>query len=348
VTDPVLEVLGAPGSPYTRKMIALLRYRHIPHEVTWGGHHQAPRPGYPAPRVKLLPTIYRRGEEGSREALVDTTPLIRRFERDYAGREAIPAHPLLAFLCDLIEDYGDEWLTRPMFHYRWAHAADRDNIEPLLILWNDPTCDDKTLEELATAFGERQHGRLHVVGSNKTTAATIENSYLRLVDILDRLLARRGFVLGGRPSAADFALYGQLTQLAIVEPTPATLTRQRSPRLRAWVDRVEDLSGLPVSDADWFAPDEALEATAPLLAEIGRVYLPFLRANAAALAAGRDTVDATIDGAPWTQPVFPYQARCLAALRDALAPLDTRWREMLRGRLDAEAWQVLAGDMSGA
>ncbi|NBQ07027.1 MAG: glutathione S-transferase, partial [Betaproteobacteria bacterium] len=31
-----LELLGVPGSPYTRKMLALLRYRRIPHRMIWG------------------------------------------------------------------------------------------------------------------------------------------------------------------------------------------------------------------------------------------------------------------------------------------------------------------------
>ena len=29
-------LIGAPPSPYTRKMIALLRYRQIPYEIIWG------------------------------------------------------------------------------------------------------------------------------------------------------------------------------------------------------------------------------------------------------------------------------------------------------------------------
>ena len=27
--------VGVTGSPYTRKMLALLRYRHIPHQIIW-------------------------------------------------------------------------------------------------------------------------------------------------------------------------------------------------------------------------------------------------------------------------------------------------------------------------
>jgi hypothetical protein len=62
-----------------------------------------------------------------------------------------------------------------------------------------------------------------------------------------------------------------------------------------------------------------------LLSEVGRVYAPFLLANAAALAAGAERVECEIDGARWAQKPFPYQAKCLRWLRDgyeALAPGD--------------------------
>jgi len=48
-----------------------------------------------------------------------------------------------------------------------------------------------------------------------------------------------------------------------------------------------------------------------MLQEIGRMYAPAQLANAQAVEAGEKTWEAEIDGAPWSQQTFPYQAKCL-------------------------------------
>lgn len=329
-----LELTGAPGSPYTRKMIGVLRYRRLPFSVYWGTGGVPD--GYPAPKVRLLPTFFfPDGEDGALQPVTDSTPIIRRLEQDYPGRSVIPGDPVLRFMNDLIEDYADEWLTKAMFHFRWAHEVDWKNAAPLLVYWNTNTAGDEQAKEAADFFAKRQIERLYVVGSNDVTARTIEDSYARLIGILDSLLERKGFVLGARPSAADFALFGQLTQLAIVEPTSAAITTQASYRVRAWIDLMEDLSGLDPQEEDWFDADEAKEALAPLLSEIGRTYAPAMIANAKAIVDGASTFETEIDGRHWTQPVFKYQAKCLHWLREDHATLSGNER----GSVDA----MLAG-----
>ena len=90
-----LYIQGAPGSPYTRKMLALLRYRHIPYRYINRG--QAEEAGMPRPKVELLPTFYFPTGAGY-EAAVDSTPLIRRLELAYPQRSVLPPDPVLAFL----------------------------------------------------------------------------------------------------------------------------------------------------------------------------------------------------------------------------------------------------------
>jgi glutathione S-transferase len=320
-----LRIVGMPGSPYSRKLRAVLRYRRIPHAwVTAGSpeHRELPRP-----RVELLPQLVLPGPDGTPVAETDSTPLIRRLEREHAGRSVLPTDPVVAFLDALIEDYADEWLTKAMFHYRWAFAPDIAQAAAILPRWFRPEAPDEVAIAGGRQFADRQIDRLGVVGSNATTAITIEMSYRRLLALLDARLTGSRFVMGGRPGAADFALYGQLTQLVGFDPTPRAIALECAPRVVAWVDLVEDLSGLEPRAGEWIDREAAATLLRPLLTEIGRVYIPFLLANADALDRGAGQVACSIDGRPWTQHPFPYQRKCVHVLRaafGALAPDDRR------------------------
>ncbi len=91
--------------------------------------------GLPQPRVQLLPQLLLPGPDGTLEARTDSTPLIRELEQRYAGRSVIPPDGALAFIDALLEDYADEWLTKAMFHYRWAFAPDIANAAAILPRW---------------------------------------------------------------------------------------------------------------------------------------------------------------------------------------------------------------------
>ncbi len=322
-TPPVpLAFKGAPGSPYTRKMQALLRYRRIPYRLLWGD--AAKQPGLPEAAVPLLPTFYLPNEAGELQAVTDSTPLIRRFEREYIGRSVRPSHPMLAWIDSLMEDMADEWLTKAMFHFRWHHEADATKAGDVL-----PTqalgVTVREMQRLSAKshFSQRQIGRLAVVGSNPLTAAGIENSFVRCLDLLDAHFQVAPFLLGSRPASCDFALYGQLTQLVQFDPTPMALSLARSKRVVAWVGLMDDWSGLEPSESDWFNPHSLPDSLLALLRETCATHVPLLLANARALRAGEGVVRVALNGVPWELQAVRYQGKCLAWLREehaALAP----------------------------
>jgi glutathione S-transferase len=328
---PMLQLMGAPGSPYTRKMLAVLRYRRIPYALLTPP--MAAARGLPQPKVPLLPTFYLPGADGALEPATDSSPLIRRFESVYAGREVIPADPVLAFIDMLLEDYADEWLTKAMFHYRWAFPDDARRSGRVLPLYRGLSRPDDDVAERGRAFAERQIGRLKFVGSNAVTGPIIQASYERLLGLLDARFRDAPFLMGARPGSADFALFGQLTQLVAYDPTPMALTLERAPRVYAWTALAEDLSGLEPHPEDWLDTGAVPATLRAILAEVGRTYVPVMLANARAVEQGAATVEAIVEGQSWTQQPFPYQAKCVRWLREAYAALDATARASVDGVL---------------
>ena len=321
--DAPIALKGAPGSPYTRKMLALLRYRRIPYRFLQSAvDGKEPDAGLPQPKVGLMPTFYLPADDGELEAVVDSSPIIRRLDRELLGRPVIAPDPALAFIDFLLEDYGDEWLTKAMFHYRWHYAADIERGGEILPRWRNLAASDAEIAPMSAYIRERQISRLHVVGSNETTAPIIEASYKRFLSLFDAHIRNGPFVLGQRPGAADFAIFGQLTQLTGFDPTPMQIALESAPHVFAWVGVMEDLSGLEPAEDHWFDRDELPDTLRGLLEEVGRVYAPALLANAAAVNQGEDEVRTEIDGRLWTQKPFPYQAKCLQWLRSERARLD--------------------------
>ena len=310
-----LRLKGLPGSPYTRKMLAYMRYRHIKYELVIGDQ-LVDDLDLPKPKVELLPTFYLPNDQGQLEAVVDSTPLIRRLEDEIPGRKTLPENPVLGFINYLIEDYADEWLTKSMFHYRWNYDADIKKAGSILPFWRGLQISKEQHQAAASFVVDRQVSRLYVVGSNDLTAPVIEASYRRFLKIMNAIITRQTFVLGAQPSSADFGIYAQLTQLAKFDPTPMSICLEEAPRVFAWTDAVDDLSGQVCHADGWMSLNEIKEVLGPLLAEIGRVYAPTLIANAKALQDGENQLKTIIDGKSWQQPTFPYHGKCLGWIND--------------------------------
>lgn len=326
MTHP-LTLIGNEGSPYSRKMRAVLRYRHIPHAwvVGNGPEYQTP----PRVPVEVIPVLVWHDETGTmRESMVDSTPQIARLEAEYSARSLRNPDPALEFLSALIEDYADEWCTKAMFHYRWADEAGIAWAREHLIRQINPSTPAEAIAKFADWFGKRQIDRRAVVGSSEVTRPLIEADFAALLAVMSRLIEQRQFLFGARPAAADFGLYGQFTQLCQFDPVSTRLATETAPRVVAWTVRLEDLSGWRPEDSQWLTREAALPALQPLLGLIGSTYTPFLLANAAARAAGQATVECVIQGVRWQQQVFPYQVKCLKWLREHFAGLsmdDQRW-----------------------
>ncbi|MFO1163263.1 MAG: glutathione S-transferase N-terminal domain-containing protein [Reyranellaceae bacterium] len=297
---------GFDPSPYSVKMRALLRYRRIP--FVWDALGSPRDVAVAAGLPPVIPIL--RFPDG--RLMNDSTPLAYALEREHAERSVIPADPVLAYLSDLLEDFGDEWVTKMMFHYRWYYAADRAFAQTWIVSSRDPTMEEQKRRQAMQMFNDRQVGRMALVGCTEQNRPVIEDSYRFVLDTLDRHVRAMPYLLGSRPCLGDFGLYGQL-QILSVDPTPAAEMRARAPDLFCWLMRLDDASGI---EGQWIDPAAPLPATVEaLLGHMAETYLPFLAANAKALQDGAPELEVDLLGRAFKQAPFRYQAKCYDALR---------------------------------
>jgi glutathione S-transferase len=258
-------------------------------------------------KLPLVPLVITPDDEG----IQDSTPIIDRLEHDHPSPSIHPDDPVTAFLSLLIEEFGDEWGNKWMFHYRWARDVDRASAAGRIALSMNPAMDEAAWAALSAQVRERMVSRVWFVGSSDANAPFIEAGFGAAIAQLDAHLAVRQYLFGARPAYADFALWGQLYE-TWTDPTPGALIEARAPNLLAWIHRM--LFPTVIGDFESWA---GLEATlGPFLRDqVGALFLPWTLANAAALAAGQDEFTGRLAGHDWTQKPQKYHARSLQALR---------------------------------
>ena len=300
---------GGGGSPYSHKMRGILHYRRLPFDwvqITPAVRAQIQHGGPPVIPVLELP------EDGSLH--VDSTPLALMLEDRHQQRSIIPDDPAVAFLCYLIEDMADEWVTKMMFHYRWDLEVDQQYSARQIISDNTPGLRGEALARAAEAIRQRQVSRMPLLGCTPQNKPIIEQSFHELLAILDSFATRDEYLFGTRPSLADFGLFGQLKTLAS-DHTPMLIMRSTVPSVYDWVRRLEDSSGI---DGQWHQLMQLRPAVNQLLEFTGRYYLPFLQANANAAESGASDFSLTLAERTYTQPTFKYQVKCYRRLKALL------------------------------
>ena len=152
MNEKPIKLIGNPASPYTRKMIAYLRYKRIPHHVIWGDVSDVLKPMNIDPPKPILLPVFLLPRDGKLTAVTDSTPLIEEFENSYPNRSVYPEDQSLRFINYVLEDFGDEWCTKYMFHYRWHFTEDADNAGTLLPLGIMNNISDDELAFLKTTL----------------------------------------------------------------------------------------------------------------------------------------------------------------------------------------------------
>ncbi len=293
-------VIGSEESPYSVKVRSYFRYKGIPHQ--WSDRQEAGDLYSRYARLPLIPLVVTPEETG----IQDSTPIIETMEAKFPEPGIHPPGAVSRFVSVLLEEFGDEWGNKWMFHMRWAREVDQVAVSRRFAA----NAGADQIDAAAQGIRERMVPRVWFVGSNEITAPQIEQSFADVLPLLDAHLAERPYLFGSRPSFGDFGLWGQIYE-AGRDPTAGALVAAR-PNVVAWIARMLDPENLGEFE-DWAALEPTLR---PILRDqVAGVFLPWDVANAQAIADGADDFEVTLQGKRWTQKPQKYHARSLAALK---------------------------------
>ena len=299
-------VHGIELSPYSVKVRSYFRYKGIPHRwiprsLDAEGEYQK------YAKLPLVPLVVTPENEG----IQDSTPIIEHVEALHPEPSIHPADPVAKFISVLLEEFGDEWGNKWMFHYRWAREADQLSGAGRIAMSMMPTADEAQFANRTAMVRERMVNRVSFVGSNPVTAPQIEDSFRDSLAILELHFARRAYLFGQRPAFADFAMWGQLYN-AWTDPTPGAIIDATTPNLLAWIHRML----WPRAEGNFEPWSSLAPSLMPLLQrQVGKLFIPWTLANAQAIASGRDEFTVELAGKTWTQKPQKYHAKSLSALR---------------------------------
>lgn len=305
-------IYGSEYSPFSVKVRSYFRYKNIPHE--WRPRNKENFDHYKAhAKLPLVPLVI--APDGT--VLQDSTPIIEKMEEIYPEPSIYPQEASSSFLSALLEEYGDEWGNKPMFHYRWWHDVDQIAVAKALADSLLPNSGEEEREAQAKQIRHRMVPRLSFVGSSEQNRGTIEKSLDQLLALLEKHLAGRPYLFGGRPSLGDFGLFCQLygcTQ----QPTTHKMIEKYS-NVAEWVYRMLD----PTDQGEFEAWSSVAETLEPLVREqIGELYMPWAQANAKALLANEPTFTVNLKGDAFTQDTMKYPGRSFQTLKNRFSKID--------------------------
>src|SRR3954468_21484929 len=172
----VYRIIGAEMSPYSVKVRSYFRYKGIPHQ--WVLRNAASQPEFEKyAKMPIIPLVVAPDGIG----IQDSTPVIDGIEKLHPEPSIHPEEPVTRFISALIEEFGDEWGNKWMFHYRWARDVDQISSAGRIARMRSPDASEDKHAGFAAQVRTRMVDRVWFVGSNAANAPRIEAGFLQML-----------------------------------------------------------------------------------------------------------------------------------------------------------------------
>ena len=226
---------GSPHSYYTGKIRSYLIKKGLLYREEFLFDPEFRTRILPAVRLFVVPIL----ETPDGRILQDTTDMLEHLEAERPQPQMVPGTPVQKAVAWLLGAFGSEGLLSPGMHYRWSYRAEQENFlcaEFARPLHRGPDREARysAARQVMGYFNDFLPG----LGVAPQTIPTIEAAYCDLLDALDDHFLHFPYLLGGRPSIADFGLMAPMFAHLARDPVPSTLMKNRAPNVFRWTERM--------------------------------------------------------------------------------------------------------------
>ncbi len=298
------------ASPFSYKLMSYMNYKGIPFKAI---HANVDASMQLIPKLvgqSIVPVVLTPNEE----VLQDSTPIIEWFEQRFTDNAVIPDDERLALLMWLLEDFADEYMPRIHMHTRWGNEQNKLTVSHRIARDLCYAKFDIAFKDLAAMMAARQPNFDKHLGLHSDVRANMDEQILDLLAILEEHFIDNQFLLGFKPSLADFALYGSLYVHLYSDPNSKTTMEVNGPRTCQWLHTMRDFGDTrgcvgQTEFGEWINLDDGVPASLnKLLAFTAKTYVPFAKACAQASKAKDKTFEAEVYGVTATFSTHHYRA----------------------------------------
>lgn len=224
---------GAYASYYTAKSRSLLRKKGVPFVERLPSDPKFRDTVRPKSGSHRIPQLL----SPAGEVIQDSSEILDHIEAHFPAIPAIPATPTQRTFVHLMELLGSEGLVGLAWQHRWLFAENLTFVKKDFGRSFRPQGSDEELEKYGSLIADRMMSYgLPPTSSDKRAA--LDRQYLDLLNLLETHFQRYPYLVGGHPSAADYAIMGAMHAHLGRDPAGLRFMQHNAPRVFRWVEQM--------------------------------------------------------------------------------------------------------------
>jgi glutathione S-transferase len=179
-------------------------------------------------------------ESNQGEWFCDTPLIMEELEKRHPKPTILASTPVQGFVAELFQNWVDDSWLPVALHSRWSYPENYENVNRQEggknLLPFAPKFIRNKISDKVFLQGMSQH--LPKMGVVPEQIARLEAWTVNLLDLLEAHFSEHDYLLGGRPTVADFGLLGPMFGHLNRDPWPKREWLDPRPNLQRWVEKM--------------------------------------------------------------------------------------------------------------